>query len=58
MIKRLISCLTFFALTLTLVAPVAHGVQSNPFQQQNEFLPVDQAFDFDSEIDGDKITVS
>lgn len=58
MIKRLISCLILFTVALTLVAPVAHGVQSNPFQQQNEFLPVDQAFDFDSEIDGDKITVS
>ena len=58
MIKRLISCLILFTVALTLVAPVAHGVQSNPFQQQNEFLPVDQAFDFDSEIDGDEITVS
>ncbi|MGM0630100.1 MAG: protein-disulfide reductase DsbD [Pseudomonadota bacterium] len=58
MIKRLITCLTLFTLALTLMAPAAHGVQSNPFQQQNEFLPVDQAFDFDSEIEGDEITVS
>ncbi|WP_417439042.1 protein-disulfide reductase DsbD [Idiomarina sp.] len=57
MIQRFITCLAALTLVFAVVAP-AHSVQSNPFQQDNQFLSVDQAFDFDSEINGNKVTVS
>lgn len=57
MIQRLITYLALFTLVLAVIAPV-QGSQSNPFQSNNEFLPVDQAFDFSSEINGDQVTVS
>ncbi|RUO67096.1 protein-disulfide reductase DsbD [Idiomarina ramblicola] len=57
MIQRLITYLAFFTLLLAVTTPV-QGAQSNPFQNNNEFLPVDQAFDFSSEINGDQVTVS
>ncbi|MCK7459664.1 protein-disulfide reductase DsbD [Idiomarina aminovorans] len=57
MIERLISYLAVVTLIAVLSAP-AYSVQSNPFQQQNEFLSVNQAFDFNSDVDGDKVTVS
>lgn len=57
MIQRFITYLAALTLVFAVVAP-AHGVQSNPFQQDNQFLSVDQAFDFDSEVNGNKVTVS
>lgn len=57
MIQRFITCLAALTLVFAVVAP-AHSVQSNPFQQDNQFLSVDQAFDFDSEVNGNKVTVS
>lgn len=57
MIQRFITCLTALTLVFALVAP-AQSVQSNPFKQDNQFLSVDQAFDFDSEVNGKKVTVS
>jgi len=57
MIQRLITYLALFTLALTVTAPV-QGAQSNPFENKNEFLPVDQAFDFSSEINGNQVTVS
>lgn len=57
MIQRFITCLAALTLAFAVVAP-AHSVQSNPFQQDNQFLSVDQAFDFDSEVNGNKVTVS
>jgi len=57
MIQRFITCLAVLTVVFALVAP-AHSVQSNPFQQNNQFLSVDQAFDFDSQVDGNTVTVS
>lgn len=57
MIQRFITCLAALTMVFAVVAP-AHSVQSNPFQQDNQFLSVDQAFDFDSEVNGNKVTVS
>ncbi|WP_322406389.1 protein-disulfide reductase DsbD [Idiomarina sp. PL1-037] len=57
MIQRFITCLAALTLVFAVVAP-AHSVQSNPFQQSNQFLSVDQAFDFDSEVNGNRVTVS
>ena len=57
MIQRFITCLAALTLVFAVVAP-AHSVQSNPFQQDNQFLSVDQAFDFDSEVNDSKVTVS
>jgi len=57
MIQRFITCLAALTLVFAVVAP-AHSVQSNPFQQNNQFLSVDQAFDFDSEVNGNRVTVS
>ncbi|PWW38314.1 thiol:disulfide interchange protein DsbD [Idiomarina loihiensis] len=57
MIQRFITCLAALTLVFAVVAP-AHSVQSNPFQQNNQFLSVDQAFDFDSEVNDSKVTVS
>ena len=57
MIQRFITCLAALTLVIAVVAP-AHSVQSNPFQQNNQFLSVDQAFDFDSEVNGNRVTVS
>lgn len=57
MIQRFITCLAALTMVFAVVTP-AHSVQSNPFQQDNQFLSVDQAFDFDSEVNGNKVTVS
>ncbi|MDV6316823.1 protein-disulfide reductase DsbD [Idiomarina sp. HP20-50] len=57
MIKRLIAALSLISLLFAAISPV-QGAQSNPFQSNNKFLPVDQAFDFSSEVNGNQVTVS
>lgn len=49
----LMLCVTAFALS-----PAAVSAQSSPFQTNTDFLPVDQAFDFDYRIEGNDVTVS